>query len=198
MRNAVPALFVTAAMLIAGLGAAPAAQAANAPVAAPAPQAASCPAWLNQEYRKLHSSQKVNLCQAFAGRPLLIVNTASHCGYTPQFKGLEAAWQKYKDRGLVLVGFASDDFNQEDADEAKAAEICFLNNGVTFTMLAPTHVKGGKSNPVFQELARQTRAPSWNFNKYLVRADGSVLQHMGSSVAPESAEFAAAVETLLK
>lgn len=158
----------------------------------------SCPAWLDHEFRKLHSSQKVNLCQAYAGKPLLIVNTASHCGYTPQFKGLEAAWQKYKGRGLVVVGFASDDFNQEDADETKAAEICFLNNGVTFTMLAPTHVKGKQSNPVFQELARQTKAPSWNFNKYLVSADGRVQQHLGSNVAPDSAEFAGAVEKLLK
>ena len=135
MRIAVPALFVTAAFLTCGAASSPV-SAANTPAAAPAPQAASCPAWLNQDYRKLHSSQKVNICQAFAGKPLLIVNTASHCGYTPQFKGLEAAYQKYKSRGLVVVGFASDDFNQEDADEGKAAEICFLNNGVTFTMLA--------------------------------------------------------------
>ena len=194
MRNALPALFLTATLLAAGQGPAPVA-AANAPTAA---QPATCPAWLDQDYRKLHSSQKVNICQAFAGKPLLIVNTASHCGYTPQFKGLEAAWQKYKQRGLMVVGFASDDFNQEDADEAKAAEICFLNNGVTFTMLAPTHVKGREANPVFRELARQTQAPSWNFNKYLVAADGKVLRHLGSSVAPESAEFATAVETLLK
>ncbi len=197
MRIAASALFVAAVIVIAGQTAMPTATAASTPAAATVP-VAPCPAWLNQDYRKLHSSQKVNICQAFAGKPLLIVNTASHCGYTPQFKGLEAAWQKYKDRGLVVVGFASDDFNQEDADEAKAAEICFLNNGVTFTMLAPTHVKGRESNPVFQELARQTKAPSWNFNKYLVRADGKVLQHMGSGVAPESSEFAAAVESLLK
>ncbi len=196
MRHAVSALIATALVLAAGPLAMPA-SAANTPAAAPAP-AAACPAWLNQDYRKLHSSQKVNLCQAFAGRPLLIVNTASHCGFTPQFKGLEAAHQKYKDRGLVVVGFASDDFNQEDADEGKAAEICFLNNGVTFTMLAPTHVKGKESNPVFQELARQSKAPSWNFNKYLVRADGKVVQHLGSTVAPDSREFATAVEALLK
>lgn len=195
MRAAVSALFATVVLVVAGQAATPAANAANAPAATPA---AACPAWLNQEYRKLHSSQKVNICQAFAGRPLLIVNTASHCGYTPQFKGLEAAYQKYKGRGLVLVGFASDDFNQEDADEAKAAEICFLNNGVTFTMLAPTRVTGGDANPVFRELARQTREPAWNFNKYLVRADGRVLQHLDSNVAPESPEFAAAVESLLK
>ena len=102
----------------------------------------------------------MNICQAFAGKPLLIVNTASHCGYTPQFKGLEAAWQKYKSRGLVVVGFASDDFNQEDADEAKAAEICFLNNGVTFTMLAPMHVNGRGCEPgVPGAGSRQTEAP---------------------------------------
>ena len=145
MRNAVSALFVTAVILAAGQAASPGASAADTPTAT-APAAAACPAWLNQDYRKLHSSQKVNICQAFAGKPLLIVNTASHCGYTPQFKGLEAAWQKYKSRGLVVVGFASDDFNQEDADEAKAAEICFLNNGVTFTMLAPMHVTGTEAN----------------------------------------------------
>jgi glutathione peroxidase len=197
MRKAATALFVTAMILAAVEVATPTALAANA-AAAPTAPAASCPAWLNQEYRKLHSSQKVNICQAFAGKPLLIVNTASHCGYTPQFKGLESAYQKYKNRGLVVVGFASDDFNQEDSDEGKAAEICFLNNGVTFTMLAPTHVKGGESNPVFQELARQTKAPAWNFNKYLVSADGKVQQHMGSGVAPESSEFATAVESLLK
>jgi glutathione peroxidase len=199
MRKALSALLLTATILAAGQAAAPTALAANAPSAAAATTpGASCPAWLNQEYRKLHSSQKVNICQAFAGKPLLIVNTASHCGYTPQFKGLEGAYQKYKDRGLVVVGFASDDFNQEDADEAKAAEICFLNNGVTFTMLAPMRVTGSDANPVFRELARQTTEPSWNFNKYLVRADGRVVQHMDSKIAPESPEFAKAVEALLK
>lgn len=169
--------------------------------ASAAPQAAAsqaCPAYLDHDFRKLHSSQTINICKAFAGKPLLIVNTASHCGFTPQFKGLEATYQKYKDRGLVVVGFASDDFNQEAKDEAEAADTCFLNYGVTFTMLSPQHVKGPEANPVFQELNRQTAAPGWNFNKYLVRADGKVLQHLDSKVAPESAEFTAAVEGLLK
>ncbi len=140
----------------------------------------------------------MNLCQNFAGKPMLIVNTASHCGFTPQFKGLEAVHQKYKDRGLVVVGFSSDDFNQEDKDEGKAADTCFLNYGVTFTMLAPQHVKGAEANGVFRELAKQTAEPNWNFNKYLVRADGTVVKHLGSRVAPDSAEFAEAVEGLLK
>jgi glutathione peroxidase len=128
------------------------------PAVAATPTAAStaaqpCAAFLNQEYRKLHSSQNVDLCKATAGKPMLIVNTASHCGYTPQFKGLEAVHQKYKDRGLVVVGFSSDDFNQEAKDEAKAADICFVNYGVTFTMLATQHVKGPEANAVFKELA---------------------------------------------
>lgn len=158
----------------------------------------SCAKYLDSTFRKLHSSQSVNICQTFAGKPMLIVNTASHCGFTPQFKGLEAVHQKYKDRGLVVVGFSSDDFNQEDKDEGKAADTCFLNYGVTFTMLAPQHVKGPEANPVFRELARQTTAPGWNFNKYLVRADGTVVQHLDSKVAPESPEFSAAIEGLLK
>jgi glutathione peroxidase len=165
---------------------------------ATASAAESCPAFLNQEYRKLHSSDDVNLCALVAGKPMLIVNTASHCGFTPQFKGLEAAYQKYKARGLVVVGFSSDDFNQEAKDEAEAATMCFINYGVKFTMLAPQHVKGPEANPVFKELARQTQEPQWNFNKYLVTADGKVAQYFDSQVAPDSQQFNAAIEKLLK
>lgn len=165
---------------------------------ATASAAESCPAFLNQEYRKLHSSDNVNLCTLVAGKPMLIVNTASHCGFTPQFKGLEEAYQKYKARGLVVVGFSSDDFNQEAKDEAEAAEMCFINYGVKFTMLAPQHVKGSEANAVFKELARQTQEPQWNFNKYLVTADGMVAQYFDSRVAPDSKQFNEAVEKLLK
>jgi len=165
---------------------------------APASAAASCPAFLNQDYRKLHSDESVNLCTLGGGKPMLIVNTASHCGFTPQFKGLEAAYQKYKARGLVVVGFSSDDFNQEAKDEAEAATMCFINYGVKFTMLAPQHVKGAEANAVFKELARQTQEPQWNFNKYLVTADGKVAQYFDSRVAPDSQQFNTAVEKLLK
>ena len=162
------------------------------------PVAQPCAAFLNQEYRKLHSSESVNLCKAFAGKPMLIINTASHCGFTPQFKGLEAVHEKYKSRGLAVVGFASDDFNQEAKDEAEAADTCFVNYGVTFTMLAPQHVKGPEANAVFKELARQTQEPKWNFNKYLVTADGKVAQYFDSRVAPDSQQFNDAIEKLLK
>lgn len=160
-------------------------------------QAGACPAFLDHDFRKLHSSQQVNLCEAFAGKAMLIVNTASHCGFTPQFGGLEAVHDKYKDRGLAVVGFSSDDFNQEAKDEAEAAEICVQNFGVSFTMIAPQSVKGAAANPVFKELARQTKEPSWNFNKYLVSADGKVVKHFESRVAPDSPEFTAAIEGLL-
>lgn len=161
-------------------------------------KAGACPAFLDHDFRKLHSSQKVNLCKDFGGKPMLIVNTASHCGFTPQFKGLEALHEKYKDKGLTVVGFSSNDFNQEAADEEKAAEVCFVNNGVTFTMLSTTHVKGTEANPVFKALAAQTSEPKWNFNKYVVSADGKSIQYFDSRVTPESAEMAAAIEKVLK
>jgi glutathione peroxidase len=159
--------------------------------------AGQCPAFLDHDFQKLHSSERVNLCTAFAGKPLLLVNTASHCGYTPQFAGLEAINRKYRARGLVLVGFPSDDFNQEAKDEAETAQVCYENFGVTFTMLSPLPVKGAAANPVFREIARQTQEPSWNFNKYLVRSDGTVVAHFDSDVTPESPQLGAAIERLL-
>ncbi len=157
----------------------------------------SCPAYLNQDMRKLRSSETVNLCKLSAGKPMLLINTASHCGFTPQFKGLEALHEKYQDRGLVVVGFPSDDFNQEAKDDAETAEVCYINYGVKFTMLTESSVKGDNANPVFKELAKQTAAPGWNFNKYLVKADGTVVQHFDSKVTPDSAEMTQAIEKLL-
>ncbi len=166
--------------------------------AAPAARAADCPAFLNHDFKKLRSSQSINLCTEYAGKPLLIVNTASHCGYTPQFKGLEALHQRYRERGLVVVGFPSDDFKQEAKDEAATADVCYINYGVTFTMLAPSSVTGQNANPVFQELGRRSDAPGWNFNKYLVGADGKVVQHFDSGVRPDSVELQQAIEQLLR
>jgi len=95
------------------------------------------------------------------------------------------------------VGFASDDFKQEAKDEEEAAGICFLNYGVTFTMLSPTHVKGEEANPLFKALAEQSKPPKWNFNKYLVGKDGKLVEYFGSMTKPDSPELAAAIETLL-
>jgi glutathione peroxidase len=157
----------------------------------------ACPDYMKGEYRKLHSKDSVSLCELMENKTVLVVNTASHCGFTSQFKELEVLHKKYKEKGLVILGFASDDFKQEDADEEKAAEICYLNYGVTFTMLAPTHVTGDKANPLFKALAEQAREPKWNFNKYLVGKDGQLVEYFGSLTKPDSPKLAAAIEAQL-
>lgn len=159
--------------------------------------AAPCPDYLNQAFKKLHSTQSLNLCQAYGGKPLLIVNTASFCGYTPQFSGLEKLYQQYKDKGLVVLGFASNDFKQEAATDKEIANVCYLNYGVTFDMFAPTRVTGEQANPLFKALAAQSREPAWNFNKYLVDKSGKAVKYFDSNVTPESDEMKQAVEALL-
>lgn len=185
-------MFALTLRRLAGLGAL-----ALLSVAHPASAADQCAAYLNQDLRKLRSSETINICKAYAGKPLLLVNTASHCGFTPQFKGLQALHEKYKDKGLVVIGFPSNDFNQEAKDEAETAEVCYINYGVKFTMLNESSVKGDKANPIFKELARQTAAPGWNFNKYLIKPDGTVVKHFDSKVAPDAAEMTQAIDTLL-
>jgi len=154
----------------------------------------ACPALLDHELQRLHSDDTVNLCE-FAGRPLLLVNTASYCGFTGQFSGLEALWQEKQDDGLVVIGFPSDDFNQEDADAAKTAEVCYINYGVTFTMLDASPVARGELNPVFAELRRQgATLPRWNFHKYVIDRDGQLLAEFGSRTTPEDPELRGALE----
>lgn len=144
----------------------------------------NCPEFLNQDFKKLHDSTNVNLCEVYKGKPLVIVNTASHCGYTKQFSGLEKLYKKYKEQGVELIGFTSDSFRQAAKSEKEAASICYKNYGVTFTMLAPTPVKGNKANPVFAYLSDKSDNPSWNFNKYLVSADGAEIKKYGSKIKP--------------
>lgn len=158
---------------------------------------AQCPAFLNYDLPRLHSDETVNICQQASGKPLLIVNTASHCGFTKQFEGLEDIHQTYKDRDLMVVGFASNDFNQEADTEEEAERVCRENFGVTFTMVAPSYVKDQRANPVFREINRQSEEPSWNFNKYLINANGEVVNHFGSRVAPDDEKLHEAIESLL-
>lgn len=158
---------------------------------------AACPAYLNHEFRKLHSSESVNLCDIAAGKPVLFINTASNCGFTPQFKALEQLNKEYGPKGLVLVGFPSDDFFQEENDEKDTAKVCYLNYGVTFTMLATSAVRGNDANPVFEYLGDKAGSPKWNFYKYLVSADGSEVKAFNSRVKPDSLELKAAIEALL-
>jgi glutathione peroxidase len=159
-------------------------------------QAETCDDFTNVSMRKLHSEESVNFCE-FKDKPLLIVNTASNCGFTDQFKDLEALHKKYKDQGLVVIGFPSDDFFQEENDEADTAEVCFVNYGVTFTMLATTTVRGDDANPIFKHLNAQTSSPNWNFYKYLVSADRKTVQRFNSRTKPLSANLTQAIENSL-
>lgn len=158
---------------------------------------AACPDYLNQDVRKLRSTESVNLCEAYAGKPMLIANTASHCGYTPQFKDLEEVHQTYKDQGLVVAGFPSNDFRQEAKTEEETATICYVNYGVTFDMYTEMAVRGDDAHPLFQGLAAEQGAPRWNFTKYLVDKDGKVVATFGSSTRPTDPEVTTAIENLL-
>lgn len=157
-----------------------------------------CPALLDSTQRELNSTESFDLCQ-FAGVPLLIVNTASHCGFTGQFKGLEALNKQYAPRGLVILGFPSNDFKQEEKEESKTADVCFINYGVTFLMLSTSSVAKGKLNPVFKELEKMgAPLPRWNFHKYLINGDGELVGTFASKTEPESAEIKQMIENLLK
>jgi glutathione peroxidase len=158
---------------------------------------AACPDYMQHNMRQLHSQNEVNLCQLLEQKTVLVVNTASHCGFTPQFKGLEQLHQTYADKGLVVVGFASDDFFQEDKDESKAADICYQNYGVTFTMLAPTSVRGKDANPVFKMLNETVGSPRWNFTKYLIDKEGEVVSRFGTRIEPNDPKLLKTIESLL-
>lgn len=153
----------------------------------------SCDDFTNVTIRKLRSKESINLCQ-FKGKALLIVNTASNCGFTSQFEGLETLYQKYQEQGLVILGFPSDDFFQEEDDEKETAKVCYVNYGVTFPMFATSEVRGSDANPIFKHLNAQTSSPNWNFYKYVVSADRSSVQRFNSKTKPNSDKLTEAIE----
>lgn len=163
-------------------------------------QAADCPDVLKHVKRKLNSQETVNMCEAYAGKAVLFVNTASQCGYTPQFKDLEKLYSTFKEDGLVVIGFPSNDFKQEHADESQVAEVCQLTYGVNFPMFEPTSVRGKNADPLFVKLAEEAggKAPKWNFNKYLMNKGGTVIKHYGSRVEPLDSNFLKDVAGALK
>jgi glutathione peroxidase len=162
-----------------------------------ADEVAPCPAFLDHDLPRLHSRDSINLCDLAAGKPMLVVNTASFCGFTGQFEGLEALHQRYAKQGLVVVGFASDDFNQEADTEEEAADICFKNFGVTFTMIAPGPVTGANATPLFAHINQQSKQPRWNFTKYLLNESGEVVESFASKVRPDSKPITQAIESVL-
>jgi glutathione peroxidase len=157
----------------------------------------ACPALLDHTVARLQDDAPQNLCQ-YAGKVLLIVNTASYCGFTSQFEGLEALNAKYAARGLVVLGFPSNDFQQEDRDAKKIADVCFNTYGVKFPMFATIPVRGATAHPLFRQLAQATgESPRWNFNKYLVGRDGKPVAYYGSTADPTGKALTGAIEQAL-
>lgn len=163
----------------------------TAETATVAPDSSQCPAIFQHKMKQLHSSRTLDLCQVTAGRPVLLVNTASHCGFTGQLADLERIHKAYKSQGLVVIGVASDSFNQEADSEGDIAEICYKNFGVSFTMLAPVSVAGEEAHPLYQAVAEQDRFPSWNFFKYLINRQGQVVSTSSSFRIPTNSELEA-------
>lgn len=160
---------------------------------------AACQGGLLDKSEKRLLGKSENLCTAYAGKVVLVVNTASQCGYTPQYEGLEALYKNYKSQGLVVLGFPSDQFGgQEFADDKEIAKFCKANFGVSFPMFTKSDVKGDKANPLFKDLIAATgQTPSWNFNKYLIGRDGKAVSHYGSDTKPQSADLTKAIEAAL-
>lgn len=190
-----------AALAAAATMAALPAQAADKPAtnagAATSPAAGACPASLNFKFPRLQDEAPQNLCQ-YAGKVVLVVNTASYCGFTPQYEGLEALYGKYRERGLVVLGFPSNDFSQEPGSEKEISDFCYNTYGVKFPMLGKTHVRGGEANPMYALLARETgTAPKWNFYKYLIDRNGQVVGSYDSKTKPDDKQLVGRIEQLL-
>ena len=171
---------------------------AQAQVSLAAAPAAACPALLQQTFPRLQDEKPQSLCQ-YSGKVLLVVNTASYCGYTPQYEGLEALHAKYAAQGLVVLGFPTNDFGQQEPGDAKQiADFCFNTYGVKFPMFSKTTVKGAEANPLFTQLTKATgKAPGWNFSKYLIDRQGNPVAAYSSNVTPTSAQLVSSIEKAL-
>ncbi|RZI83807.1 MAG: glutathione peroxidase [Rubrivivax sp.] len=180
---------VLVGLMAAGAGPAWAAQAAPA---------AACPPLLNKTFPRLQDEKPQSLCQ-YAGKVVLVVNTASYCGFTPQYKGLEALYAKYRDKGLVVLGFPSNDFGSQEPGNAKQiADFCENTYGVKFPMFSKSHVRGDEVNPLHAELIQLSdTTPKWNFYKYLIARDGRTVKAYSTMTTPDDRDFVREVEKLL-
>jgi len=170
------------------------------PVAVHATETApsGCPALLQKTFKRLQDDAPQNLCQ-YAGKVLLVVNTASYCGFTPQYEGLEKLYANYSAQGLVVLGFPSNDFGQQEPGKGKdIADFCYNTYGVKFPMFEKSVVTGKNANPLFLELAKAGGgAPRWNFYKYLVGRDGKLIDSYSSMTAPDSGSLVSDVKKAL-
>lgn len=154
---------------------------------------------LDYDFRMLASEDEVNLCEAFEGDVMLVVNTASKCGNTPQYDGLEALYSQYGEDGLVVVGFPSNDFlGQEPGTEDEIAEFCRLTYGVQFPMMEKTTVKEKNAHPFFVALADESGTyPTWNFHKYLIGRNGELVAEFSPRTKPYDAKLVSAIDAAL-
>lgn len=161
--------------------------------------AENCPETLNFSKKSLAQDTVVNLCQAYLGKVVLIVNTASKCGYTHQYEGLESLYRKYKDRGLVVLGFPSNDFGgQEPGTEKQIQSFCRLTYSIEFPMFEKTEVAKGTKDPLYRTLAKHAGGyPQWNFHKYLLDRSGKLVASFPSRSEPEGEQIIKAIEELL-
>lgn len=161
--------------------------------------AMNCSKTLSHSFLRLQDEAPQNLCQ-YQGKVVLIVNTASYCGFTSQYDGLEKLYSQYKDKGLVILGFPSNDFGkQEPGSNKEIADFCHNTYGVKFPMFAKSSVTGPNVNPLFKHLIEQTGTkPRWNFYKYLVDRQGNVVDAYSSMTSPSSSKLVAQLEKLLQ
>ncbi len=166
---------------------------------APLSATAACPPLLDHTFATLQDGKPMPLCQ-YAGKVVLVVNTASYCGFTSQYDGLEKLYARLKDKGLVVIGFPSNDFGeQEPGSDKEIADFCRLTYGVEFPMAAKTVVKGKGANPFYRQLAEITGStPKWNFHKYLINRDGTQVVAYTSFTKPEDKDLLKKIDEFLK
>ena len=155
---------------------------------------------LDQDFRRLASDDVVNLHDNYAGKVILVVNTASKCGNTPQYEGLETLYQEYQDDGLVVLGFPSNDFlGQEPGTEEQIQDFCRLTYSIKFPMFEKVTVKKGDAHPFFASLAAASETyPTWNFHKFLIGRDGNLVGEFSPRTQPYDKELLAAIKSELK
>jgi len=165
----------------------------------PVANAAECPALLNHTFPGLQDGKPQTLCQ-YQGKVILVVNTASFCGFTSQYEGLEKLYARLKGKGLVVLGFPSNDFGeQEPGSEKEIADFCRLTYGVEFPMLGKTTVKGRDANPFYLKLAEITGSrPKWNFHKYLINRDATQVVAYSSVTKPDDKDLLKKIDEFLK
>lgn len=163
-------------------------------------QALACAQSLDFKIRRLSSNEQVHLCEAYANKVILIVNTASKCVFTDQYAGLEELYRRYGEQGLVVLGFPSNDFaNQEPAGEYQIKDFCRLTYGVQFPMFEKLNVRKGQAHPLYEKLAQLSGGyPQWNFHKYLIGRDGSLIASFPSQVAPDHPRLRSQIERALQ